>query len=349
MSTTATDRQRGASQAGRALGPAVVFLFAFLAALPLWLGPGFLNTRGGGDSPFLLFRLHQLMEALGQGVFPVRWMPDAALGLGYPFFNYYAALPYFVAAAFKALGLPYVGSLVLAQTLGFGLAAWGMYAWMIQAGYLRPAAWLGSAAYTFAPFHLVNVYVRGDSLSEFWAFAWYPLILLAALRLARRPSLRRMLPLALAYAALVLTHNISALIFTPFVVLYLGTLLVSENGRLVIGDSSSRRNLQSPVSTPQSPVSTPQSPITNYQSPISFIALAIAGFVFALALAAFFWLPALLEGGYGQLGPSHRVISTTASTFATSTWSRPRPYSTTRSAARPGPRPPSGWVWRKPC
>jgi hypothetical protein len=36
------------------------------------------------------------------------------------------------------------------------------------------------AAYTFAPFHMVNVYVRGDSLAEFWAMAFYPLVLLAA-------------------------------------------------------------------------------------------------------------------------------------------------------------------------
>ena len=35
---------------------------------------------------------------------PVRWMPDAAYGLGYPFFNYYAALPYYLAAGLRLLG-----------------------------------------------------------------------------------------------------------------------------------------------------------------------------------------------------------------------------------------------------
>ena len=84
---------------------------AALAALPLFLNPGFLNTRGGGDSPFLLFRLHQLYSAVTQGVFPVRWMPDAAFGLGYPFFNYYAALPLYLAALFKFLGASYVSAL----------------------------------------------------------------------------------------------------------------------------------------------------------------------------------------------------------------------------------------------
>ena len=81
-------------------------------------------------------------------------------------------------------------------------------------------AWLAAAAYTFAPFHMVNVYVRGDSLSEFYAFVFYPLILRAIDRVAERPGRRSIALLALAYGGLVLTHNISALIFSAFVLLY---------------------------------------------------------------------------------------------------------------------------------
>ncbi|MFO7538594.1 MAG: hypothetical protein R6X32_11110, partial [Chloroflexota bacterium] len=62
-----------------------VILTAVLAAWPLLAEPGLLNTRGGGDSPFLLQRLHQLTTALADGHFPVRWMPDANYGYGYPF------------------------------------------------------------------------------------------------------------------------------------------------------------------------------------------------------------------------------------------------------------------------
>jgi hypothetical protein len=67
-------------------------LVACLAAYPLLAEPGLLNTRGGGDSPFLLQRLHQLETALRDGHFPVRWMPDANYGYGYPFYNFYAPL-----------------------------------------------------------------------------------------------------------------------------------------------------------------------------------------------------------------------------------------------------------------
>jgi hypothetical protein len=190
---------------------------ALAAAVPLW-GPGIVNTRGGGDSPFLLQRVHQMAVNLRAGVFPVRWMPDAAYGLGYPFFSYYAALPYYLAGLLVVGGLDILTAIKITQTLGFLAAALAMYGWMRCLNPRPWAAWLGAVAYTVAPFHLVNVYVRGDSLSEFYAFIFYPLILWA-LDLPEGRPLRRV-GVALAYAGLLLTHNISALIFTPFVLLY---------------------------------------------------------------------------------------------------------------------------------
>ncbi|MFQ5408114.1 MAG: 6-pyruvoyl-tetrahydropterin synthase-related protein [Anaerolineales bacterium] len=232
-----------------------------LAALPLFLHAGFLNTRGGGDSPFLLFRLHQLLTALGAGQFPARWMPDAAYGLGYPFFHYYAALSFYIAAAFKLLGFSYVLALKLTQLAGFLAAAAGMYGWIRAASGSRPAAWLAAAAYTFAPFHMVNVYVRGDSLAEFWAMALFPLCLWAAHALTERATLARVAAFAASYGALVFTHNVSALIFTPLLLLY----LAARSGRKLLP--------------------------------------GVAGLAGGLALAAFFWAPALLEQDFAQLAP----------------------------------------------
>ena len=169
----------------RWLPAAAVVVVAVLAAAPL-LAPGFLNTRGGGDSPFLLQRLQQLETALHDGHFPVRWMPDANYGYGYPFFNYYAPLSIYVAFFFRLLGYSYVAALELAQLGGFLVAAGGAYLlarrWLMS----QWAALVAAAAYTVAPFHLVNVYVRGDSLAEFWAMAFYPLVLLAMDRLLDR-------------------------------------------------------------------------------------------------------------------------------------------------------------------
>ena len=100
---------------------ATLILIALLAALPLW-GPGMVNTRGGGDSPFLLQRTHQLLANLRAGVFPVRWMPDAAYGLGYPFFSYYAALPYYLADSSRQ-GWPCMAGCVRRRGID-GLPGW---------------------------------------------------------------------------------------------------------------------------------------------------------------------------------------------------------------------------------
>ena len=253
-----------------------LLLLALVAAAPLWTGPGLVNTRGGGDSPFLFFRLQQLVTNLRDGVFPARWMPDAAYGLGYPFFNYYAALPYYFAAIFNLIGFDLLVSIKIVQTLGFIFAGLAMYRWANRHFPARWAAWLAAIAYVYAPFHFVNVYVRGDSLSEFYAFIFYPLILLALDRVIESP--RSFGSLALAYGGLILTHNVSALIFSPFVLLYAFIRLPkSETLAPRCGCSAGVRSQKSKIA-----------------------ALAF-GLLLALALSAWFWLPALGEANLVQL------------------------------------------------
>ena len=229
-----------------------------------------LNTRGGGDSPFLLQRLHQLEQALLSGHFPARWMPDANYGFGYPFYNYYAPLSIYVALVFRLFGFGYVHALELAQLAGFLAAAGGAFALARRWWDSSRAGLLAAAAYTYAPFHLVNVYVRGDSLAEFWAMAFYPLILLAMDRVLDHAGAGDswrgpVIALALAYGGLVLSHNISALIFSPFLLLY-GIL-----------------RLRRPAVRP--------------------LLLLGAGALLGLLLTIWFWLPALAESGMAQTDP----------------------------------------------
>ncbi len=275
------------------LFPAAVLLVALVAAWPAVAEPGLLNTRGGGDSPFLLQRLHQLVAALGDGHFPVRWMPDANYGYGYPFYNFYAPLSIYITAVFNGLGFSFVRSIHLSQLLGFAVAGLGMYAlgrrWLGS----RWAGLLAAVAYTVAPFHMVNVYTRGDSLAEFWAMAFYPLVLLAAdwvlgsAGQARRVVAGRAAVFGLAYAALVLSHNISALIFSPFLLLY-----VALRGWAMWRKRSARSDTVVPEKTAQRAVAT------------GGVWWALGGgLLLALGLAAWFFVPALAEQDLAQLGP----------------------------------------------
>ena len=82
---------------------------------------------------------------LRAGVFPARWMPDAAYGLGYPQFSYYAALPFYLAGLFALVGLDILTALKLVQALGFVAAALAMYGWMHRLTRRPWAAWLAAA------------------------------------------------------------------------------------------------------------------------------------------------------------------------------------------------------------
>jgi len=196
-------------------------------------------------------------------------MPDAAYGLGYPFFNYYAALPYYLAAGLVLWGWGPILALKVVQALGFLASGAAMYALGRHAFRHRVSALLASVAYVYAPYHLVNVYVRGDSLSEFYAFVWYPLLGWALLRLRSCASARNVLLLGGAYGGLILTHNISALIATPVAVAYVVLLLFAVGGA-----NGSRRR---------------------------FLLAGLAGALLGLALSSWFWLPALLEGHLVQV------------------------------------------------
>ena len=253
-----------ASQSAASLPAVTLLILALLAAAPVW-GPGIVNTRAGGDSPFLLWRTQQMAVNLRAGVFPVRWMPDAAYGYGYPFFNYYAALPFYLAGLLNVVGLDILTAIKLTQTLGFIAAAFAMYGWM-RRHFSQAGAWLAAVAYTFAAFHLVNVYTRGDSLSEFYAFVFYPLILWGTDATFERRDVRSVVALALAFGGLLMTHNLSAFIFAPCVLLY---ILFQ---------------------------------ISNFKFQISKLWPCALGLALGLALSAWCWVPQLGEMSYAQLG-----------------------------------------------
>lgn len=276
-----------------------------LPILPALMVAGIVATRAGGDSPFLLQRAEQMAVALAAGHFPPRWMPDAAFGMGYPFWNYYAPLAWYVAGGIAALGGGVIGGVKVALLLSFLAASGGAYILARDGWRSEAAGVLCAAAYTFAPYHLVNVYVRGDALSELTAYAVFPWLLVAVDRAVAAPSPRRVVALALAAAALPLAHNVSALIVLPLAAAYALWRL-------------GRPRWQRSVTPPARDVAEPHAgvaagrlirwwrrreqrtwPLARRASG-AWAAVAF-GVVLGGLLAAFFWLPALAERHAVQL------------------------------------------------
>jgi uncharacterized membrane protein len=224
--------------------------------------PYFLNAH---DAPHSLFFLNQFDQAIRDGVLYPRWGVDFALGYGYPLFNIYSTLAFYVAEVFHLLGASLTGAVKLTYALSFVLSGLTMYAFGKRV--LSPQAGvLAAVVYMYAPYRLLDIYVR-CAFAEFCAFSFLPLILLLFYELLERPSARNLALSGLAYAALFLTHAATAFLFTILLVVYMVFLLASRirSGWVEVLRSAGQ---------------------------------ALGAALLALALAAIFLLPMIAEKGY---------------------------------------------------
>src|SRR5688572_7296889 len=87
-------------------GLAVALLIAVVAAWPL-LTRASLPTLT--DAHHHVHRTYEILSAWRAGIAYLRWAPDFFYGYGYPVFNYYAPLTYYLAAAYGLLFGPVAG------------------------------------------------------------------------------------------------------------------------------------------------------------------------------------------------------------------------------------------------
>jgi uncharacterized membrane protein len=176
-----------------------------LAASLLLMLPAFLHGIPNGDDAAMHYRRHaDFIEALREGVWYPRWLPRSNFHQGTPVMLYYPPLPYYVTAAFNVIVNAPFAALTLGCWLGLLMSGLSMYVFSRR---LLPrwAAVLAAVFYMAVPYHLFDFYHR-TALSEFWAFAWLPLVLDAARRIVEGRGLRAVLYLAASFAALLLTH-----------------------------------------------------------------------------------------------------------------------------------------------
>ena len=132
----------------------VLLLLLIPAMLPLAAPGYFFKAHDGSHSVSYLVEFDQ---AIRDGLIWPIWGPDYAVGFGYPVWLVYAPLAYFVAEIFHLLGFGLTVAVKLTWALGFLLGAAGMY--RLARRWWGPAAGLIAAlAYTYAPYHLVQIY-----------------------------------------------------------------------------------------------------------------------------------------------------------------------------------------------
>ncbi len=240
----------------------LVLALSIFAWGPLLTPVYFLKAHDAAHHVFFLTEFHQGIQ---DGYLYPRWGPDHALGYGYPTFIFYAPLAYYVAEVFHLMGAGPTAAIKITYALAFILSGLTMYAF-VKRLWGHEAGLVSAMVYTYVPYRLVDIYVR-CAFPEFCAFVFFPLVLLFFLELVETGQRRYLALAGLAYAGLILTHVVTAFLFTPLLIAYVLWLVLRK------ARSRLRQWLR-------------------------LGGLSLAAAVLALGLSAVFLLPMLVERSY---------------------------------------------------
>ncbi len=181
-----------------------------------------------------LWRLVEFHFNAMNGDFFSRWFPHFALGLGLPVLEYFPSFFLTIAELFRMSGLGFIPSVKSAILLFCFIGP--LFTYLLLRGFAdRWAGVIGATLFTYAPYRLVNLYVRGD-LNEFASMNLLPmnLYLMACMIEAKDRRIRIPLTglLALSLAASITTHFPSCVIQLPLFMLFIFGLILTGPDRL---------------------------------------------------------------------------------------------------------------------
>lgn len=207
-----------------------------------------------------IVRLFLLDTALKQGDWYPRWVDGLGFGFGYPLFNFYPPFIYYLGELFHLIGFSLIWSMKFVVISGFYLSAVAMY-YFAKRVLGRMPAFVSAALYVFFLYHGITAYVRG-ALAEFFSFAILPFLFLSIWNLYKEPVLKQAALYGVALAVLILVHPLIAFPALFFIAAF-----------TLFGLMFSRKRKD-------------------------YLISAAFGFLSALGLSAFFWLPSIVEKQY---------------------------------------------------
>lgn len=204
----------------------------------------------------------QFAKSINSGVLHPSWVMDTNAGCGSATFIFYPNLVFY-AFALTGVFVREVPMIINIASVACMLATTAAMYFLLRRHF---GGWLSavvSLLYTALPYHLLDLYER-SALAELWTFAWLPLVFLCIENLKERRPLA-FAGLAVSYALIVLSHLPTVLLSAPFIAIYVGFLFWIEKDFIALG----RR---------------------------------ILGFVFGVALSAFYLAPSMLEQNNVNIG-----------------------------------------------
>lgn len=218
----------------------LVFIFSIITILPLFHA-GFFPIHDNTQ----IQRVFEMHKSLQDGMFPVRWVNDLGYGYGYPLFNFYGPLAYYSGgfSNFWTDSLAATKIMIAIAMIGSGLSMFFFAKNLLG----KWGGLISAALYLFAPYHAVDLYVRGD-IGEIWAYMFIPLVGLGFYKLYQEVERLKVttkksswfaihsvqyggiLLGAVSFAGVILSHNLSAFMMFPFLIFYcIMLILFSKN------------------------------------------------------------------------------------------------------------------------
>jgi hypothetical protein len=238
-------------------------LVVLLAAVALAVAPAWNPVWYQDDQLPTLFRVFHTDLAHHRGVLYPRLAPELGFGYGRLLHQFYPPFGVELATWLHTLGLGFIDAARATFSLCLLSSALGMYAFARSLLGGRWPAVLAAIGFIWAPYVLLDAH-KGGVLGESIAMALMPWSLLALDRLVRGGGWRAFGASAGSLALVVLGHNITALFFVGLASLYALLLAI-------------RQWISSPSLDPLN------------------LGKAAGAVLLALALAAVYWLPALVE------------------------------------------------------
>lgn len=234
----------------------IVVILTFISIYPL-LKSGFPPTH---DGEYHVIRFYEFYKTLSDGNPYPRWAPDLNYGFGVPILSFVYPLPNYVASALHALGMSFIDSFKWNMILASFVGAIFFYLW-VKEFFGKLGGFVSSVFYTFSPYHFLDIYIRG-SVGEVWALGLFPAFLWGITKFIKERNYKFGVTSSVTLALIIFSHNILALMFLSFAIVYMLFLIFQEKNRKYLI--------------------------------LNTLYLILTG----IGLASVFWLPALLEKGY---------------------------------------------------
>jgi len=200
-----------------------LILIIFFSGLITW--PLFISGYFSHHDNLQVMRIFEMRRCFIDFQIPCRWVPDMGYGNGYPLFNFYGPLAYYI-GALASFVLGYIGAAKLLFFLPLVFGGVGMYLLGKEIFGKLPGL-VSGVLYLFAPYRALDSYVRG-AIGESFALAIIPFVFYFILRMIRLRDRKNFVLATISTFLLFVSHNIMTLIFAPLIVLWVILWLYTE-------------------------------------------------------------------------------------------------------------------------